>query len=82
MGLSPRLTGRATARAHHSPAASAFLRKFEPLFAGREVTGGPLLIATILALAMTNSPWAHVFERFWDTPVTIGFGASEVSHRL
>lgn len=82
MGLSPRLTGRATARAHHSPAASAFLRKFEPLFAGREVTGDPLLIATILALAMTNSPWAHVFERFWDTPVTIGFGASEVSHRL
>ncbi|MDZ7280473.1 Na+/H+ antiporter NhaA [Sphingomonas sanguinis] len=82
MGLSPRLTGRATARAHHSPAASAFLRKIEPFFAGREVTGGPLLLATILALAMTNGPWATAFERFWDTPVTIGFGATEVSHRL
>lgn len=82
MGLSPRLTGRATARAHHSPAASAFLRQIEPFFAGREVTGGPLLLATILALGMTNGPWAMAFERFWDTPVTIGFGASEVSHRL
>ena len=82
MGLSPRLTGRTIARAHHSPAASAFLRKIEPLFAGREVTGGPLLLATILALAMTNSPWAGGFERFWDTPITIGFGTGEVSHRL
>ncbi|WP_322965452.1 Na+/H+ antiporter NhaA [Sphingomonas fuzhouensis] len=82
MGLSPRLTGRASARAHHSPAASAFLRKVEPFFAGREVTGGPLLLATILALVLTNSPWARTFEGFWDTPVIIGFGASEVSHRL
>jgi NhaA family Na+:H+ antiporter len=82
MGLSPRLTGRAAARAHHSPAASAFLRKIEPLFAGREVTGGPLLLATILALVTANSPWAGGFERFWDTSVTIGFGGREVSHGL
>ncbi|MDY0957274.1 Na+/H+ antiporter NhaA [Sphingomonas sp. CFBP8993] len=82
MGLSPRLTGRASARAHHSPAASAFLRRFEPFFAGNEVTGGPLLLATILALVMTNSPWAHGYERFWDTPVTIGFGARNISHAL
>ena len=82
MGLSPRLTGRVTARAHHSPAASAFLQKIEPFFAGSEVTGGPLLIATILALVLTNSPWSGGFEGFWDTPLTIGFGAREVSHKL
>lgn len=82
MGLSPRLTGRASARAHHSPIASAFLRKVEPFFAGNEVTGGPLLIATILALLLTNSPWAKGFEAFWDAPLAISFGGAEVSHRL
>lgn len=82
MGLSPRLTGRATARAHHSPVASAFLRKIEPFFAGREVTGGPLLVATILALVLTNSPFARAFEGFWDTPVSVAFGARRVSHSL
>ncbi|WP_312487178.1 Na+/H+ antiporter NhaA [Sphingomonas sp.] len=71
-----------TARAHHSPAASAFLHKIEPFFAGSEVTGGPLLIATIIALLFTNSPWSGGFERFWDTPLTIGFGAREVTHTL
>ena len=81
MGLSPRLTGRATARAHHSPAAQAFLHKIEPFFAGSDVTGGPLLIATILALILTNSPWAGAYEGFWDTPVAIGFGTAEVSHK-
>ncbi|MGX0583983.1 Na+:H+ antiporter, NhaA family [Sphingomonas sanguinis] len=82
MGLSPRLTGRATARAHHSPAASAFLRRIEPFFAGRDVTGGPLLLATILALVLTNSPWARAYEGFWDTPVKIAFGARQVAHPL
>lgn len=82
MGLSPRLTGRVAARAHHSPAASAFLHKIEPFFAGSEVTGGPLLLATILALILTNSVWSAGFEGFWDTSLTIGFGAQSVSHRL
>ena len=82
MGLSPRLTGRATARAHHSPVASAFLRRIEPFFAGREVTGGPLLLATILALVLTNSPWARGYEGFWNTPVKVAFGAWQVSHPL
>lgn len=82
MGLSPRLTGRATARAHHSPATTAFLRRIEPFFAGSEVTGGPLLLATILALIGTNGPWAHGFERFWDTPLAIRFGAMGISHSL
>ena len=82
MGISPRLTGRATARAHHSPSASAFLRRIEPLFAGNDVTGGPLLIATLLALALTNSPLRGMFEGFWDSPVSIGFGGAQVSHSL
>lgn len=82
MGLSPRLTGRASARAHHSPLASAFLRRVEPFFAGSEVTGGPLLIATILALVLTNIGTAHAYERFWDMPVRIAFGDRAVSHRL
>ncbi len=46
------------------------------------MTGGPLLLATILALVMTNSPWARAFEGFWDSPVAIRFGAEQVSHTL
>ncbi|WP_343525563.1 Na+/H+ antiporter NhaA [Sphingomonas sp.] len=82
MGLSPRLTGRVTARAHNSPSASAFLRKVEPFFAGNEVTGGPLLLATLLALVLTNSPARDMFEDFWDSPLRIAFGVRQVSHSL
>ncbi len=82
MGLSPRMTGRTTARAHHSPAAAAFLHKVGPFFAGHEVTGGPLAVATLIALICTNTAFAGTFENFWDTDVTLAFGGSGVSHSL
>ncbi|WP_267396372.1 MULTISPECIES: Na+/H+ antiporter NhaA [unclassified Sphingomonas] len=82
MGLSPRRTGATAARARHSPAAAAFLDRIEPFFAGSDVSGGPLLLATVIALAATNSGLAHLYERFWDTPFTLSFGASRLSHSL
>jgi len=81
MGLTPRLSGRLAARSHHSPAA-ALLRRFEPFFAIGEVTGGPLLLATIVALGLVNSPLGAGFERFWDTPLQMRFGAWMVSRPL
>lgn len=82
MGLTPRREGAIGARAKHSPAAATFLDRLEPFFAGTEVTAGPLMIATIAALLLTNLSTATLYERFWDTDLSIGFGAREISHTL
>ncbi|WP_298954402.1 Na+/H+ antiporter NhaA [uncultured Methylobacterium sp.] len=82
MALSPRRAGRALARAHHSPIAAKFLRTVEPFFAGHEVTGGPLLIAAVVALVATNTAFAGAFEAFWDTKLSFGFGERSVGHTL
>ena len=74
MGLTPRLSGRVAARAHHSPAAG-ILRKFGPFFAIGEVSGGPLLIASIVALVLVNSPIGADYVRMWDRPIRLSYGA-------
>jgi NhaA family Na+:H+ antiporter len=74
MALNPRLSGRVAARAHHSPAA-AILQKIEPFFAIGQVSGGPLLIATILALLIVNSPIGADYVRLWDRPISFSYGA-------
>jgi NhaA family Na+:H+ antiporter len=74
MALNPRLSGRVAARAHHSPAA-AILQKVEPFFAIGQVSGGPLLIATILALIIVNSPIGADYVRLWDRPIRFSYGA-------
>ena len=82
MGLTPRRAGVIGARAKHSPAAAGFLDRLEPFFAGAEVTAGPLMLAAIAALLFTNLGTAAAYERFWDTDLSIAFGAREVSHTL
>ena len=74
MALTPRLSGRVAARAHHSPAA-AILQKIGPFFAIGQVSGGPLLIATIIALIVVNSPIGADYIRLWDRPVRFSYGA-------
>lgn len=74
MALTPRLSGRVAARAHHSPAAG-LLQKIEPFFAIGQVSGGPLLIATLLALVIINTPVGADYIRLWDRPVRISYGA-------
>jgi len=78
MSLSPRLSGRVAARAHHSPAA-AFLRRVEPFFAIGQVSGGPLLIATLVALAVVNSPWGDEYLRLWERQVRLSYGSAAVA---
>jgi NhaA family Na+:H+ antiporter len=42
-------------------------------FAARETSGGIVLLAcTLAALIWANSPWAHSYETFWHTTVTVG----------
>ncbi|MEX0755017.1 MAG: Na+/H+ antiporter NhaA [Actinomycetota bacterium] len=38
-----------------------------------------LLAATIAALVWANSPWSESYEGLWTTPLSIGFGSSELS---
>jgi len=78
MALSPRLYGRVAARAHHSPAA-AVLRKIEPFFAIGQVSGGPLLIASIVAMVIVNSSLGADYIRLWDRPVRVSYGAWAVA---
>jgi len=45
-------------------------------------SGFVLLACTVIALALSNSPASEAFIGFWETPVSIGFGASSVEHSL
>lgn len=52
-------------------------------FAGRETSGGVLLLAcTVMALVWANSPWAHHYTALWHTPFTIGLGSFNLSNEL
>ncbi len=72
MATNSRLSGQVAARAHHSPAA-ALLRRVEPFFAIGQVSGGPLLIATIVALVVVNSPWGAAWTAAWDGTVRLSY---------
>jgi Na+:H+ antiporter, NhaA family len=45
-------------------------------------TGLLLLVATLLALVLTNTDAGPAFTRFWDTPLSIGFGDAAFSLSL
>ena len=53
------------------------------LYVGTEAGGSALLlVATVLALAWANSPWAAAYESFWSTPASIGIGSAELTMSL
>lgn len=74
MATNPRLAGQVAARAHHSPA-TALLRKVEPFFAIGQISGGPLLLASVLALAVVNSALGDAYARAWDRPIAFSYGS-------
>ena len=48
-----------------------------------ETLGGVVLLAAALAaLLLSNSPWAHLLARFWETSVGLHFGPVEFSRSL
>ncbi|GFE77763.1 Na+/H+ antiporter NhaA [Novosphingobium sp. TCA1] len=81
MSLPPRQSGRIAARAHHSPAA-AILRKFEPFFVIGEVSGGPLLIASIAALVLINTAWGSTYAHIWDAPLRLTYDGWAIAKPL
>jgi Na+:H+ antiporter, NhaA family len=68
-----------------TPEKTPIVRLVRPFqeFAGRETSGGVLLLAcTIAALIWANSPWAHSYTALWHTPFTVGLGSFTLSHEL
>ncbi|WP_028317761.1 Na+/H+ antiporter NhaA [Desulfobulbus elongatus] len=59
----------------------AFLA-FERFIHVEAMSGIVLLVTTIAALALANSPLAADFEQFWHLPLTIGLGDYVFSHSL
>ncbi|MDF1579966.1 MAG: Na+/H+ antiporter NhaA [Desulfuromonadales bacterium] len=59
------------------------MRPFEDFFK-RQVSGGiVLIVATLLALLLANSPWSATFHHFWETSLTVGgksFGLTKSLH--
>ena len=48
-----------------------------------EATSGIVLVlCTAIALVAANSPFAETYLAFWDTKITVGFGAYEFRHSL
>ncbi|MGH8249342.1 MAG: Na+/H+ antiporter NhaA [Steroidobacteraceae bacterium] len=41
-----------------------------------------LLLASVLAVVLMNSPWGAAFERFWEQPVGFQFGDAGIQHSL
>lgn len=81
MALTPRLSGQVAARAHHSGAAR-LLNRAAPFFAIGEVSGGPLLIASLIALVLVNSSVGPAFERIWDTDLRLSYGGAAIAMPL
>ncbi len=44
--------------------------------------GAILLLFTVAALVLSNSPWADAFEHIWETPVGLHFGSFEFARSL
>lgn len=45
-------------------------------------SGAVLLLFTVAALVLSNSPWAHVLEGAWETPVGLQLGSLEFARSL
>ncbi len=61
-----------------SPLFAAVLRPFQAFFALEAAGGILLLLAALLALALANSPWAALYQRFVEAPLEVRVGGAAV----
>ena len=80
-GLQPLGRVHATADGSDSPI-DRWLRPFVRFFLIESASGVVLLICTVAALILANSPWAEDFASFWHTQITIAAGPFEFSKPL
>jgi NhaA family Na+:H+ antiporter len=72
----------------HEPAAlpqapiERWMRPFVRFLHVESASGIVLLVCTVIALVLANSPWAAGFQQLWQTPLTVAVGAFELSKPL
>jgi NhaA family Na+:H+ antiporter len=57
-------------------------KPFARFLAIEAAAGGILLLFTVAALVLSNSPWAHSFLNVWETQIGFQVGAWEFAHTL
>lgn len=73
----PRPQPEAVAAAVNRPPAGPFGRRMRPFFRFLKVesaSGVVLLMCTVVALVLANSPWGGAFADFWKTHLRVGLG--------
>jgi NhaA family Na+:H+ antiporter len=55
---------------------------FNQLIQNSKASGIVLLSATLLALILANSTWAHFYHQLWDTHFLVGFGGKTIDKSL
>ncbi|WP_236549501.1 Na+/H+ antiporter NhaA [Novosphingobium sp. TCA1] len=58
------------------------VQRFSPFFALGEISGGPLLVASLIALVAVNSPWGGAFEAIWDGVLRLSYADLEIGMSL
>jgi NhaA family Na+:H+ antiporter len=68
--------------ARERPPAERIVRPFQD-FTDKQSSGGIILIvATVIALAWANSPWAESYAALWHTKLSVGVGDLSLSKDL
>jgi NhaA family Na+:H+ antiporter len=69
-------------RSQPVPVADKILSSLDRFLHVEALSGIVLLIATAAALIWANSPAAHSYHEFWETPVAVSFGALSISESV
>jgi NhaA family Na+:H+ antiporter len=62
--------------------ADRFTKPFARFLKIKAATGGMLLLATFVALILSNSAWSTPFLAFWETPIGLHFGSLDFTRSL
>jgi NhaA family Na+:H+ antiporter len=62
--------------------ADRFTKPFARILKIKVATGVMLLLATVAALILSNSPWSAPFSAFWETPIGFHFGSLDFTRSL
>ncbi|WP_397542028.1 Na+/H+ antiporter NhaA [Roseovarius salis] len=63
-------------------AADRFTKPFARFLKIEAASGGLLLLAVLVAMALANSPWRGAYLALWETPVGLSFGALDFTRSL
>lgn len=65
-----------------TPFVDRLVQPFARFFRIEAASGAVLVVCTIIALTMANSPWAAGYHAFWTVPITLHVGDWQLSHTL